>query len=570
MKQRMIAFGSLLLSLLLPGFTELATSSASAAEPVTRNIPSIRFQLDKPGRTSLAVYGADGGVQLRSLLVGEWLLAGPHELRWDGLDRDGRAVEPGKFQWKLVTSAGIEADYLGAMGANPKAGGWTKWVGNHNGPSTIAVGPEGIVVGASIAEGPPSIHMFEPDFSTSRWLSPEEGWSAFGARAVAMTDKFVVRLRQDARLTVHDVKTGKEIKSFDALWAGDQRPDANGGQGFDIDALGEQCVVSHFDHDAVRWYELPEGKVVREVAIAKPKRVACVAFRSAKDRERTFAERKATIGDGSILVLAERGVVLIDSSDSQTVVIDAKQLVQPVAMAWDASNQTVLVANGEPDQRILRFSANGKLLKTYGVLGGRQPGPYFADRFAEVADIAADQGRFYVVEGGAQGGLRRIALVGEDGAILDERFGGAQFFACAAAVPGRPHEVYFSSSPNTIGLYDFDPETGKSRLTHLFRVPEEVLGRWSLSDAQQLPALSAGRSQRSGLSGFQRAIHPPASARDRRADPGRHCKLSTQRRLASGRDPRTDRESGGVSSARCELPEHRCLHLVRRQWQRRT
>jgi hypothetical protein len=463
----------------------LADESPSSGVPIP-------FSVEQPGRVSLAVYDKDG-VQLRSLLVGEWLQAGSHEVRWDGLDRDGRAVEPGKFEWKLVSSAGIEADYLGALGANPKAGGWTKWVGNHTGPSTIAVGSEGIVVGAPIAEGPPSIHMFEPDFSTSRWLSPHLGWGAFGARSVGMTDKFVVGLRQDAQVTVRDVKSGNVIKMFDVLWADDKRPDANGGQGLDIDASGGQCVVSHFDHDAVRWYELPAGKVVREVAIAKPKRVASVVFRSAKERgrvapqldaesrsdsatKRTFAERKATIGEGSVFVLAERGVVLIDSDNKQTLIIDAKQLVQPVALAWDASNQTLLVANGEPDQRILRFSAEGKLLKTYGVIGGRKPGPYYADRFAEVADVAADRGRFYVVEGGIQGGLRRIAHVGEDGTILDERFGGAEFFACAAAVPGKPGEIYYSSSPQTIGRYDFDPETGKSRLTHLFRVPEKTWG----------------------------------------------------------------------------------------------
>jgi hypothetical protein len=426
-----------------------------ADEPRSSGLP-IAFTLEKPGRVSLAVYDKDG-VQLRSLLVGEWLQAGSHEVHWDGLDRDGRAGEPGKFEWKLVSSAGIEADYLGVIGANPKAGGWTKWVGNHHGPTTIAVGAEGICVAGPIAEGPPDIHMFEPDFTTSRWLSPHLGWSSIGTRSVAMTDTFTIGLGQDAQATVRDVKTGNVIKTFDVLWAGDKRPDYEGGQGFDIDASGEQCVVSHFDHDAVRWYELPAGKVVREVAIAKPKRVAM---------------RR----DGSILVLAELGVVLIDSSGKQTLIVETKQLVQPVAMAWDASNQTVLVANGEPDHRILRFSIYGKLLKTYGVIGGRKPGPYYADRFAEVADIAADRGRFYVVEGGTQGGLRRIAHVGEDGTILDERFGGAEFFACAAAVPGQPSEIYYSSSPQTIGRYDFDPETGKSRLTHLFRVPEKTWG----------------------------------------------------------------------------------------------
>ncbi len=147
-----------LLALLL-----LATGLTHAAD--------IPFTLDKPGRTSLAIYSADGAVQLRSLLVGERLDAGKHVVNWDGLDRDGRAVETGAYQWKLVTSPGIEATFLNSVGANPKAGPWAKWVGNHIGPNTIAVGPLGICIGSPIAEGPPNIHMFEPDFGTTRWLN---------------------------------------------------------------------------------------------------------------------------------------------------------------------------------------------------------------------------------------------------------------------------------------------------------------------------------------------------------------------------------------------------------------
>ena len=58
----------------------LALTLASAAHAV-----DIPFTLDKPGRTSLAVYSADGAVQLRSLLVGERLEAGKHAVSWDGL-----------------------------------------------------------------------------------------------------------------------------------------------------------------------------------------------------------------------------------------------------------------------------------------------------------------------------------------------------------------------------------------------------------------------------------------------------------------------------------------------------
>jgi hypothetical protein len=389
--------------------------------------------------------------------VGERLAAGKHAVNWDGLDRDGRPVEPGTYQWKLVTSPGIEATFLNSVGANPPGGPWAKWVGNHIGPNTIAVGPLGICIGSPIAEGPPNIHMFEPDFTTTRWLSPHYGWSSIGHRMLRMTDTAVVSLAQDARVSVMDAKTGAHLKGFDVLWEGDKRPDHDGGRELSLDARGDRFVIGYRDQDAVRWFDLASGKVVRETKVAKPRRVALQA-------------------DGTLLVLGEQGVVRVGPDDAQAVLVEAKSLVSPVALAWDERTQTFLVANGAPDNRILRFAADGKQLKNYGVKGGRVPGPYYADRFAEVADLAADslstdKGRFYVVEGGeAGGGLRRIAHVAEDGTILDVRFGGAPFFSCAAAVPGNPREVYYSSCYGEIGRYDFDPETGRNRLTHLLKL----------------------------------------------------------------------------------------------------
>lgn len=445
-----IAAGVMALAV-LGGRPAVAAGNADAA-----GLP-ITFKLAKPGRTSLAVYSPDGAVQVRTLLVGERLAAGKHTVTWDGLDRDGRPVAPGKYRWKLVTSPGLEATLLNSVGANPKAGPWAKWVGNHIGPNTIAVGPLGICIGSPIAEGPPNIHMFEPDFATTRWLSPHYGWNSIGHRMLRMTDTAVVSLAQDARVGVMDAMTGAVLKGVDVLWEGDKRPDHDGGRDLSLDARGDRFVIGYRDHGAVRWFELASGKKLRETKIAKPRRVALQ-------------------GDGALLVLGEQGVVRVNADDAQAVLVAAARLVSPVALAWDERTQTFLVANGAPDNRILRFAADGKLLRTYGVEGGRVPGPYFPDRFAEVADLAADsiskeKGRFYVVEGGeAGGGQRRIAHLAEDGKILDERFGGAPFFSCAAAVPGNPREIYYSSCYGEIGRYDFDPETGRNRLTHLLKL----------------------------------------------------------------------------------------------------
>ena len=320
----------------------LCTPAAAAAADVS-------FTLDKPGRVSLGVFSADGDVQVRTLLMGERFPAGSHSVRWDGLDHDGRPVEPGDYRWKLVTGQGLEATFLNSVGANPPGGPWAKWIGNHVGVNSIAVGPAGICLGTPIAEGPPNIHMFEPNFKASRWHAPAVGWSGIGNRVVRMTDTSVVALSQDARVSVSDAKTGAGINGhtglggsqFDVLWEGDKRPDHDGGRDLSLAARGDRFVIGYRDHDAVRWFDIASGKIAYETTIAKPRRVAFQA-------------------DGGLLVLGEQGVVRVNANDTQTVLVEAKSLVSPTALAWDESNRTILVANGAPDNRILRFAEIGR------------------------------------------------------------------------------------------------------------------------------------------------------------------------------------------------------------------
>lgn len=166
--QRLVALSTILIAIGVAAASQLAAAAETAGG-------SISFTLDKPGRTSLAVYSADGAVQLRSLLVGERLEAGKHAVDWDGLDRDGRPVEPGTYQWKLVTSPGIEATFLNSVGADPPAGPWAKWVGNHIGPNTIAVGPLGICIGMLLDKpvyGPmPANEVHKVGLAGDDWMS---------------------------------------------------------------------------------------------------------------------------------------------------------------------------------------------------------------------------------------------------------------------------------------------------------------------------------------------------------------------------------------------------------------
>lgn len=458
---------TLIISLVALWLNVTTTGTVGTADERQISPAAVSFTLDQPGRTSLAVFDDEGKVQHRTLLLGEWLETGEHTVTWDGLDRYGRPLPTGRFRWKLISHPGLKATFLTALGTNPKAGSWTRWPGNHYGPTCLAVGSEGVCIGAATAEGPPSIQMLEPDAKTTRWYSPHYGWSAFGPVAMAMIDEVVVFVRQDARVVQHDQMTGERIGEFDVLWKGDERAQADTAlQVFDLDVDGDQIVISHFDHDAMRWYDF-KGKVQREVSIAKPRGVAAG-------------------NHDAVFVLSEQAVVRITPDGKATPIVPADALVEPMALAFDEHQNTLLVANGKPDERILRFSTEGKLVKAYGVKGGRLPGPHHADRFANITDIAAaPDGSFYVVEGNSPfarfqpqniDGLRRVVHVGANGEILYEWYGGVGFFNMAAAVPENPCEVYQNVSDSTLARYDFDPATGASKLTHLIIAPRQGWG----------------------------------------------------------------------------------------------
>lgn len=73
-----------------------------ADEPPAGGVP-ISFSVENPGQVSVAVYDQQGR-QVRSLLYGEQRAAGEYSLSWDGLDREGRPVEPGPYTARLLQS----------------------------------------------------------------------------------------------------------------------------------------------------------------------------------------------------------------------------------------------------------------------------------------------------------------------------------------------------------------------------------------------------------------------------------------------------------------------------------
>ncbi|MBC6477574.1 MAG: hypothetical protein EBE86_020935 [Hormoscilla sp. GUM202] len=53
---------------------------------------------------------------LRELLRGNEYKAGTHSISWDGLDRLGKPVQPGTYEWKLLFTEGFPAELIVRLG----------------------------------------------------------------------------------------------------------------------------------------------------------------------------------------------------------------------------------------------------------------------------------------------------------------------------------------------------------------------------------------------------------------------------------------------------------------------
>lgn len=86
--------------------------AGSGARPSSLNYPNpfnpstvIAFSLPQQSQVQLAIVDVAGRL-VRTLSVGETFTAGSHEVRWDGLDDEGRTVSSGVYFYRLETEAG--------------------------------------------------------------------------------------------------------------------------------------------------------------------------------------------------------------------------------------------------------------------------------------------------------------------------------------------------------------------------------------------------------------------------------------------------------------------------------
>ncbi len=412
------------------------TPQREVREPATPDV--IRFRLERPGRVSLAVYDRQSGRQYRELLRGDELTAGEHAAVWDGLDRDGQPVGPGTYEWRLVSSPGLRAEFQFLLGKNPPHSPIGEWPGNHYSVTCVAVDETGIYLGSAHAEARTEIVKQSLDWKTQRWAI---GQTFDGQHplflGVAAGKLFALTTAGHLRQFNRD--TGQIEGTWDVTWDGVK---AN-----HLSAHGDTLALAFKEKNAVRLVDAKTRQVTRTMDVASP----IVAARG---------ERGFFILTGDRIVDEQGREIVAGLTNPQRLALDGDTLFvfeggpsqqikkyTPTVILSEAKN----LSDAGGTTETLRFAQGDNVWNAagaFGRAGGRELGRYAPEHFRDIADMAADaRGNLIIAEPVAP---RRTAVVsGTDGRILAEYYGGQAFYMDAVVNPASPAEVFFENYRGT-------------------------------------------------------------------------------------------------------------------------
>lgn len=180
---------------------------------------TIRYTLAQPGTVSLGIYNEQEQL-VRSLLNATAQPAGTHNCEWDGLDATGKPAPPGTYRWKLVSGPGIKAEYLFSLGTSM---GINHWIGQHGGPTVVAVDGQSIIVGGS-PEGSPMLCSIDMD-GTYQWPGAQAE-PGKGVSDIAVANGTLYALSESGNVFRYRLRDGqREQAGISPWWPAGTLPD---------------------------------------------------------------------------------------------------------------------------------------------------------------------------------------------------------------------------------------------------------------------------------------------------------------------------------------------------------
>jgi len=428
----------------------------------------IAYDLPAEARVTVAIDDANGR-RVRNLAAALPRKAGRNVEEWDGLDDNGKLVEPGEYAFKGLYHPGIHVNWTMSFcnPGNPTWGtpdGRGAFYGDHTNPQAAAAG--GSYVALACPMGEAGQHLIGCDLSGQRLWGLANRAAFDGVHISLATDGNILWVGNESRKsTIYRVNiatgkyapwkqtardpSGKEYPVLD-LPAGDEAFDAK-----PEDATGPYSAkprplnllaVAYRDgvlaacltvEGKIKLLDAETGKLKSVLSVPQPRSVTIDA-------------------DGSLIVLSE-GKLLRLTADGKGTPFTAEVFPDAYSLAIDAQRNVYLSVRGA-DQNVKVFSPDGKVLREIGKRGGRpNHGPWDENGMRNPAQIAIDsQGRLWVME--EAGNPKRTSVWGLDGKFLKD-FIGTTGYAAAGAI--NPYDPTMGFAESTV--FKIDLEKGSWR-----------------------------------------------------------------------------------------------------------
>jgi hypothetical protein len=400
---------------------------------------SIAFTMPEDGYISLNIRDKDGAV-VRQLLNCEFQAKGKHTTKWDGLAtpnwrRPGEPVAPGSYTWEAIWHKGIGLRLVGWAcngGSAPWDGpsGKTNWGGDHGLPYACDSDKDKVYLGWNGAEAGKALLACDLDGNV-QWRVSRGGMS--GAELVTVDGGTVYAMNWDGLLFRADAKTGGFTD-----WAGSGSTDLDAAKlaGIQLDkgeranclhARDGKVYVGFQKRDTVLVLDGKSGQLVKKLSVPAPVDIEAVASDRSDLSDRSDRTQRILIVSGWKAVLA----VNPESGEAKPFV---EGLQSAHAIALDAKGN-VFVGVRDPDNQVLVYGPDGKLLRTMGRKGGRALlGPWQPDGMRFIVGMTVDaKGQLWVME--ANDSPKRVSVWNtETGKLAKEFFGPTAYGALGGAI----------------------------------------------------------------------------------------------------------------------------------------
>jgi flagellar hook assembly protein FlgD len=460
-------------------------------------VATITYSLTAAGYVSLNIYDASHEV-VRELKHAEWQGPGTHVVPWDGNDDEGVPVpSPASCTWKLLQRPSkLTAEYLLSVGANYSRG--TQYTSGPPGymPNAVAIDANNMYVGSQNGDIANLMVAQTRDGSTRVWDFVHPTFSDGSQRvdyfrSMAMAGGVLYVLgATESRTTTPGFSFPQSVYKLDPATGIAAANTGVFGVSFDYtaDHLTSEAalIAARRAADGSKTYvavTYPHKDLIR-LYDGDGNSLASYAF--------TAAQGVTVDGSGAVYASKGEHFTNVDGFDDTRPVAEIDKIplggtatpfittniTTPTVMDIDTSNNTLLVYDGrsytqtnvnyynrdntegaeynpqredahgfsDPVQQVKRFNLSNPtaIPQRYGVLGGRQEGPYYDVNFTHVADIKADTGAFYVVE--APAAPLRTARFFAGGGLDREFYGGTRIDPPVMVDPDDPTVMYVVDS----------------------------------------------------------------------------------------------------------------------------